>query len=92
VGERLPQLSPTTLGDLDAPCALLLIGETDMATEGPIMIVLEVEEILVLTTVIESFRIACDVADIPCPRVMKQRIADILVKMIAELEKYEETN
>lgn len=63
-----------------------------MATEGPIMIVLEVEEILVLTTVIESFRITCDVNDIHCPREMKQRIADILVKMIEELKKYETPN
>jgi len=52
----------------------------------PILIVLDVEEILTLCTVFETFRMTCTATEIPCPRDVKTRIEGILHKMIRELE------
>lgn len=57
-----------------------------MATEGPITIVLEVEEVLTLTTVIETFRLTTNTVGVDVPVEVKIALAGILKKMIREFE------
>jgi len=52
----------------------------------PILITLDVEEVLVMCTVIETFRMTCGTCDMRMPREVKMRIEGILKKMIRELE------